>query len=237
MPEQQRKLYLIPSTLGNPDIVRVIPPFNIAIISTLEHFVVEDERSARRFLIHCGYKGDIQSIHFHTLNEHTAKLDVPAIFRDSGTADLGMISEAGLPAVADPGAQLVEEAYRLNIKVIPLSGPSSLMLALMASGLNGQHFAFNGYLPVKGPERAAKIKLLEKRSEMEKQTQLFIEAPYRNNQLAEAFLSTCKPSTQLCIAMNLTLGDEWVQTLTISEWRKNPLPDLKKKPAVFLLQA
>jgi 16S rRNA (cytidine1402-2'-O)-methyltransferase len=206
-------------------------------MQSLTHFVVEEEKTARRFLIRCGYKNGFDSVHFYTLNEHTSKRDVPAIFIDSGASNLGMISEAGLPAVADPGALLVEEAYRLNIRVIPLAGTSSIMLALMASGLNGQQFAFNGYLPVKGHERNLSIKFYEKRSESERQSQIFIEAPYRNNQLTEALLESCKPATRLCIAVNLTLPDEWIRTRTIREWRLHPPPDLKRQPAVFILLA
>jgi 16S rRNA (cytidine1402-2'-O)-methyltransferase len=237
MADKTRHLYLIPSTLGDSLITHVIPPFNLDVIQTLSHFVVEEERTARRFLIRCGYKHDINSIHFYTLNEHTSRHEVPSIFTDSGSSDLGLISEAGVPAVADPGALLIEEAFRLKFRIVPLTGPSSIILALMASGMNGQQFAFNGYLPIKGPERIARIRFYEKRSEAEKQSQLFIEAPYRNNQLIGAFLSGCKPGTRLCIAANLTLADEWIRTMTIHEWKQSPPPDLKRIPAVFILQA
>ncbi|HJZ40930.1 MAG TPA: SAM-dependent methyltransferase, partial [Bacteroidales bacterium] len=147
-----------------------------------------------------------------------------------------LLSDAGVPAVADPGAALVEEAYRLNMRVIPLAGPSSIILALMASGLNGQNFAFNGYLPVKSPERINRLRYLEKRSEVEKQSQLFIETPYRNNQLTATLLENCKPGTRLCIAANITLPGEWIRTRTVQAWRKQPPPDLNKQPAVFILQ-
>lgn len=230
-----RKLYLIPSTLGDSDISQVIPGFNLQVISGLSHFVVEEEKTARRFLIKCGLR-NIESMKFYLLNEHSSVHDVPQIFAGSGNADLGLLSEAGLPGVADPGAMMVAEAHRRNIRVIPLSGPSSLMLALMASGLNGQQFAFNGYLPVKPEEKASKIRFFEKKSVAENQTQIFIEAPYRNNQLLESFLIHLKPETRLCIAMNLTLHDEWVSTKQIKDWKRNPPPDLKKKPAVFLFQ-
>jgi 16S rRNA (cytidine1402-2'-O)-methyltransferase len=233
----EKRLYLIPSTLGDSALNQVIPDYNLEIIKSLRHFVVEEEKTARRFLIRCGYLPPFDAVKFYTLNEHTRELEIPEIYTDSGESDLGMISEAGVPAIADPGALLVEYAYRLNIKVVPLSGPSSLVLALMASGLNGQHFAFNGYLPVKGPERSSRIKFIEKRSESEGQSQLFIEAPYRNNQLIMALLETCKPTTRLCIAVNLTLGEEWIRTKTIREWRQQAPPDLKRQPAVFILQA
>jgi 16S rRNA (cytidine1402-2'-O)-methyltransferase len=237
MPSSDRKLYLIPSTLGDSPVSKVIPTFNLEIIQSISHFVVEEERTARRFLIKCGYKNDIGSVQFYTLNEHTASADVPAIFVNSGINSLGLLSEAGLPGIADPGALLVEEAHRLNIQVIPLSGPSSLFMALMASGMNGQQFAFNGYLPVKGHERLARIRFFEKRSESEKQSQLFIEAPYRNDQLLLSFLEALRPSTRLCIAVNISLDEEWICTKTIHDWKKQPLPDLKRKPAVFIIMA
>jgi len=229
-------LYLIPSLLGDTPVNRVLPEYNLTVIRSLRFFVVEDERSARRFLVRCGYP-DVGSAVLSLLNEHTSLSDVPPMFDACGNNDLGLISEAGLPAVADPGAALVEEALRRNRRVVPLTGPSSLMLALMASGLNGQQFAFNGYLPVKDPERSTRIRFYEKRSEMENQSQLFIETPYRNNQLAELLLRICKAETRLCIAVNITLGNEWIITRTIREWKQSPPPDLKKQPAVFILQA
>jgi 16S rRNA (cytidine1402-2'-O)-methyltransferase len=237
MQEFDKQLFLIPSTLSDSNIHQVIPAYNLEVIQKLTHFVVEEERTARRFLISCGYKNDIHSIHFYILNEHNSYTDVPAIFSDSASASLGLISEAGLPAVADPGAMLVAEAHRLGIRVIPLAGPSSMFMALMASGLNGQRFAFNGYLPVKPDERATRIKFYEKRSEGENQSQIFIEAPYRNNQLTEALLANLKPTTRLCLAVRLTSEDEWIRTKTVMEWRKNPPPDIKKKPAVFIFLA
>jgi 16S rRNA (cytidine1402-2'-O)-methyltransferase len=232
-----RSLYLIPATLGESPVSQVIPAGNLEIMQRLIHFVVEEEKTARRFLVHCGLKDRLESVRFYLLNEHSREQEIPAIFTDSGDHDLGLISEAGVPAVADPGAQLVAEAYSRNFRVIPLAGPSSLILALMASGLNGQCFAFNGYLPVKTQERTGKIRFFEKRSETEKQSQIFIETPYRNNQMAEALLLNCKPGTRLCIAANLTLADEWIRTKTIREWKINPPPDLKGKPAVFILLA
>jgi 16S rRNA (cytidine1402-2'-O)-methyltransferase len=232
----QRNLYLIPSTLGDTPAQQVLPLPNLDIIRSLDHFVVEELRTARRFLVRCGYGKPIDSVQFYLLNEHTPEEEVPGFFSAAGYADMGLISEAGLPAVADPGSVLVREAYKLNFKVIPLVGPSSIMLALMASGLNGQNFAFNGYLPAKNPERAGRIRFLEKRSENEKQSQVFIETPYRNNHLIETLLEVCKPLTRLCIAANITLENEWIRTKTIREWKIQPPPDLKKQPAVFILQ-
>lgn len=237
MNNKERCLYLIPSTLGDSPLNQVIPAGNLEIMQSLRHFVVEEVKTARRFLIRCGFKDNLDAVHLYTLNEHTREKEIPSLFTDAGEEDLGLISEAGVPAVADPGAKLVETAHRLNIRVIPLAGPSSLILALMASGLNGQCFAFNGYLPVKSYERNNKIRLFEKRSETEKQSQLFIEAPYRNNQLTESLLGNCKPGTRLCIAVNLTLNKEWIRTKSIREWRLHPPPDLNRQPAVFILMA
>ncbi len=233
----QRNLYLIPSTLGDTPAQQVMPSPNFDIIRSLDHFVVEELRTARRFLVRCGYAKPIDSVQFFLLNEHTPDQDVPAFFSAAGYGNMGLISEAGLPAVADPGSVLVREAYKLNYKVIPLVGPSSIMLALMASGLNGQNFAFNGYLPVKNPERASRIRFLEKRSESEMQSQIFIETPYRNHHLIETLLEVCKPMTRLCIAANITLENEWICTKRIQEWKMQPPPDLKKQPAVFILQS
>jgi len=233
----ERKLYLIPSTLGDTEITKVIPAYNLNIMNTLAHFVVEEERTARRFLIRCGYTGNINTILLYLLNEHTPSSEIPLIFTRTGASDLGLISEAGLPGVADPGALLVQEAHRLNIKVVPLAGPSSLLIALMASGLNGQQFSFNGYLPVKPHERSSRIRFFEKRSETENQSQIFIETPYRNNQLLDALISNLKSSTRLCIAVNLTLNGEWIKTKMIRDWKLIPPPDLKRQPAVFIFQA
>jgi len=233
----QRNLYLIPSTLGDTPAQQVMPSHNFDIIRSLDHFVVEELRTARRFLIRCGYAKPIDSVQFFLLNEHTPDQDVPAFFSAAGYGNMGLISEAGLPAVADPGSVLVREAFKQNYKVIPLVGPSSIMLALMASGLNGQNFAFNGYLPVKNPERASRIRFLEKRSESDKQSQIFIETPYRNHHLIETLLEVCKPLTSLCIAANITLENEWICTKRIQEWKIQPPPDLKKQPAVFILQS
>lgn len=233
----QRNLYLIPSTLGDTPAQQVLPSPNLDIIRSLDHFAVEELRTARRFLVRCGYARPIDDIKFYVLNEHTPEQDVPGFFSASGYADMGLISEAGLPAIADPGSVLVKEAYKLNYRVIPMVGPSSIMMALMASGLNGQNFAFNGYLPVKNPERAGRIRFLEKRSESEMQSQIFIETPYRNHHLIETLLEVCKPMTRLCIAANITLENEWICTKPIRDWKIQPPPDLKKQPAVFILQA
>jgi 16S rRNA (cytidine1402-2'-O)-methyltransferase len=232
-----RNLYLIPSLLGETPAEMVLPSVNLEIIRSLRHFIVEEEKTARRFLIRCGYNRSLDSVIFYILNEHTPVQDIPVFFSLSAESHLGLLSEAGLPAVADPGSALVEEAHRLGIKVIPLVGPSSIFMALMASGLNGQNFTFHGYLPVKNPARENRIRQIEKRSELENQSQIFIEAPYRNNQLVSALLNVCKPGTRLCMAANITLHEEWIRMKSIRDWQKSPPPDLKRQPMVFILQA
>jgi 16S rRNA (cytidine1402-2'-O)-methyltransferase len=228
-------LYLIPSTLGDVGPQDVIPLKTLQILKKLEFFIVEEERTARRFLIKAGINKPVDSLTFYILNEHTGKERLESFFENSGKVDMGLLSEAGAPAVADPGTDLIRMAHRSGFKVVPLVGPSSILLAVMASGLSGQHFAFNGYLPVKINERSARIRFLEKRSLLENQAQLFIEAPYRNNQLMKSIMETCTPETWLCIASNLTLEDEWISTRTVAEWKRE-IPDLNKQPAVFVIQ-
>ncbi len=232
----QKTLYLIPTLLGDTPSGMVLPPHVTEVIMRLKHFITEDIKSARRFLIRAGYDPSFGKTVFHVLNEHTSPLDIPAILNATGH-ETGLMSEAGVPAVADPGADLIREAHVRNIKVVPLVGPSSVLLALMASGLNGQRFAFNGYLPVKDDERRKRIRELEHRSSLEKESQLFIEAPYRNNQLTRALLQCCRKSTLLCIAANLTTSMEWIKTRTIGEWSRGHLPDLNRQPAVFIIQS
>ena len=228
-------LYLIPSTLGDVSPQDVIPQKTLQILKKLDHFIVEEERTARRFLIKAGINKPVDAITFFILNEHTGKENLSSFFENSGNTDMGLLSEAGVPAVADPGTDLIRVAHRMGFRVVPLVGPSSVLLAVMASGLNGQNFAFTGYLPVKTDERAARIRFLEKRSLMENQAQVFIEAPYRNNQLMKSILETCSPETWLCIASNITLEKEWISTRTIAEWKRE-IPDLNKQPSVFILQ-
>ena len=230
------KLYLIPSPLGDTSIETVIPQGTLDILRSLRFFIVEELRTARRYLSKAGIETPIEQLVFSELNEHTPETEVPALLKPllAGN-DAGMISEAGLPAVADPGANLVALAQRRNIEVIPLVGPSSMFLALMASGLNGQSFAFSGYLPVKAPERKQRIRQLEKRSVSERQTQLFMETPYRNNALLADLLLCCAPDTRLCIAANITMPDAFIRTMTIAQWKKTTV-DIHKKPCIFLLQ-
>lgn len=229
-------LYLIPTTLGSDDFGRCIPEHVASVTRGLRHFIVEDVRTARRYLSKLKMSVPIEELSFYELNEHTKPEELAALLQPLQNGnDVGLMSEAGVPAIADPGKDVVRIAHQKGIKVAPLVGPSSILLALMASGLNGQSFAFNGYLPVKDQERAQRIRTLEKRSAQENQAQVFIEAPYRNAKLFEAFLATCNGNTMLCVAVNLTLDDELVQTLSIAEWKKMKL-DINKKPCIFIMQ-
>jgi len=231
-------LHLIPTTLGEYEPAAVLPAPLLEQILHLRHFVVEETRTARRFLSAAGLKGQIGSLVFRELNEHTPAAETEELlelFRDETGApcDVGLLSEAGLPAVADPGARLVALCHRKGIRVVPHTGPSSLMLALMASGLDGQRFAFRGYLPAKGEERKKAIRECEKDSARRTETQLFIETPYRNDSLMEDLLQVLSPDTRLCIAADLTLPTETVLTRTVREWRSAPLR-IGKRPCVFL---
>ena len=234
---EKGKLYLIPSPLGDNDPAEVIPQPVLDSLRGFRTFVVEEIRTARRYLSKAGLKGTIGELEFHELNEHTEQSTVEGYLKlfDNGN-DVALISEAGLPAVADPGAQLVALAHRHGIEVVPAVGPSSLMMSLMASGLNGQSFAFCGYIPAKTEERKSKLKLLEKISGQLKQTQIIIETPYRNDSLLKDILSTCSPSTRLCIAANITMPDAYIKTKTVSQWKKENLI-IGKRPCVFLILA
>ena len=204
-------------------------------IGRIRTYVVEEVRTARRFLSRAGLKGKIDTLEFHELNEHTSSEQIEdylGLFERG--EDIGLISEAGLPAVADPGAQLVALCHKRGIEVVPLVGPSSLMLALMASGLNGQSFAFCGYIPAKSDERKSRLKVLEKVSSQLNQTQIIIETPYRNDSLLSDILSVCNPSTRLCIAADITLPTAYIRTASIGDWKKN-VPTIGKRPCVFLL--
>lgn len=228
-------LYLIPVTLGDTTIERVLPAYNKEVIQGIRHFIVEDIRSARRFLKKVDSSIDIDALTFYPLNKHTPMEAVASYLQPLQKGEpMGVISEAGCPAVADPGADVVAIAQQKGLKVVPLVGPSSILLSVMGSGFNGQSFAFNGYLPIEPPERAKKLKLLEQRVYTEHQTQLFIETPYRNNKMLEDILHNCRPQTKLCIAANVTCEDEYICTRTIKEW-KGKLPDLNKIPCIFLL--
>ncbi len=231
------KVYLIPNTIGDTKTGEVIPAGVIQILHSLNHFIVEDIRNARRFLIKTVYPLQIDHIVFFELNKHTSSLDIPGFLDPCAEGiDIGIISEAGVPAVADPGALIVEIAHKRGIRVVPLTGPSSILLALMASGLNGQNFVFRGYLPVDKKELSSALKEMEIRSKRENQTQIFIETPYRNKRLFEEILKICNPATRLCIAKNITTSEESIEVRSIEGWRKTRA-DLDKQPAVFLIQA
>ena len=237
MTENKGSLFLIPSPLGENDPAEVIPGPVLKSLENFRTFVVEEVRTARRYLSKAGLKGRISELEFHELNEHTDQGTIEGYLKlfDDGN-DVALISEAGLPAVADPGAQLVALAHRHGIKVIPAVGPSSLMLALMSSGLNGQSFAFCGYIPAKTDERKSRLKTLEKVSAQLKQTQIIIETPYRNDSLFADMISSCSPSTRICVAANITMPDAYIKTKTAGEWKKCGLT-IGKRPCVFLLLA
>ena len=228
------KLYLIPTPLGEGSPSEVLPAPVLTLLPTLRRFVVEEVRTARRFLSLAGLKGHIGDLEFYELNEHTAPAQAEGylqLFADG--CNVGLLSEAGLPAVADPGALLVALCHRHGIEVVPLVGPSSLMLALMASGLNGQSFAFVGYIPAKSEERRAALKQLERRSSAAHQTQILIETPYRNDALLSDMLQCLSGTVRLCIAANLTCPDAFIRTRTVAQWKKEPVT-IGKRPCVFL---
>lgn len=231
-------LYLIPCPISDDTAVAdVTPAANQAIIDRLDYFIVENTRSARRFLSKSGYAKAIDEATFVELNEHTTSPTEIARMIEPLKAgrSAGVISEAGVPAVADPGQAVVELCHKHNIRVVPLVGPSSILMAVMASGLSGQSFAFNGYLPIKEPERSKTIKRLESRARTEHQSQLFIEAPYRNVKLLEQMLKSLNPDTRLCIACDITSKSEYIRTQTVAQWRKSSLPDIQKRPTIFII--
>ena len=228
-------LYLIPNLLGETPVEQVLPPYNREIILGIRHFIVEDVRTARRFLKLVDRSIDIDQLTFYALNKHTNPEEVSSMLKplEEGSP-MGVISEAGCPAVADPGADVVAIAQRKGLLVIPLVGPSSIILAVMGSGFNGQSFAFNGYLPIEPEDRIKTLKKLEQRAYTENQTQLFIETPYRNAKMMADILKACRPQTHLCIAAGLTTKEEYIRTRTIKEWR-GKLPQLDKIPCIFLI--
>ena len=237
MENNKGRLYLIPSPLGDNDPAEVIPAPVLDSLKGFRTFVVEEVRTARRYLSKAGLKGQIGELQFFELNEHTDPATVEGYLKlfDGGN-DVALISEAGLPAVADPGAQLVALAHGHGIEVVPAVGPSSLMLALMASGLNGQSFAFCGYIPAKTDERRNRLKTLEKVSAQLRQTQILIETPYRNDSLFADILSVCGAGTKVCVAANITMPDAYIRTKKVSEWKKESLV-IGKRPCVFLILA
>lgn len=229
------KIYLVPVTLGGENYNYVIPSSVISLTRNIRYFVVEEIRSARRYLRLIDKTFPIEESHFEVLNEHTGDKDISNYLDPCFEGfDLGLMSEAGLPGIADPGARLIKIAHKRGIRVIPLSGPSSIIMALTSSGLNGQNFTFNGYLPVKQPERESKLKELERRAH-DGFAQIFIETPYRSQKMLESILEICNKDLMLCIAADISLNSESIVTMSISGW-KLKIPDLKDRLVVFILQ-
>lgn len=228
-------LYLIPVALGGDDITSVLSPALLDKLPGIRHFIAENPKSARQFLKAAGYPHALSGVEIEVLNEHTAAAEVPRLLTPLLTGqNCGLVSEAGCPAVADPGAMLVRLAHESNIRVIPLVGPSAILLALMASGMNGQRFAFHGYLPIKQDEKQHKIQELERVSSELNTTQIFIEAPYRNQALLQSLLKACHPATLLCLATDITATGETIRTQTVAQWKKAP-PQINRRPTVFLI--
>ena len=231
-------LYLIPVTLGETTIAQVLPAYNHEVIMGIRHFIVENVRSARRFLRQTDREFPIDESTFCEMGKHADEKQFSQYLQPLREGKpVGVISEAGCPAVADPGADIVSIAQREGLTVVPLVGPNSMIMAVMSSGLGGQSFAFNGYLPVEPADRAKRLKMLETRAWTEGQTQLFIETPYRNQKMFQSLLTTLRPQTRLCIAAGITTQEEYIRTLRISEWKSTKLPDLSKVPAIFLINS
>lgn len=231
------KLYLIPTTLGENEPLEVLPISIKRAIEQIDHYIVENEKSARRFIKKISPRKSQPGLQIEILNKYTESSELPSFLNPCLKGiNVGILSEAGCPGIADPGAEVVKIAHQKNIQIVPLVGPSSLILALMASGMNGQNFAFNGYLPIDSNDRKKSIKLLEKRSKDLNQSQLFIETPYRNEKLLQELLKTLANNTMLCIACDITLPTEFIATKSISEWKLTKA-DINKRPAIFIIQA
>ncbi|KQN33993.1 SAM-dependent methyltransferase [Pedobacter sp. Leaf41] len=231
---QNGTLYLIPVPLAEEVSHKTFTPYLVDTINQIDTYIVENSKTARRFLKEAGLKTPQKDLIVHDYGKHN-RTDLGQFFNElKGGKDVGLMSEAGCPGIADPGAEIVAEAHKLGIKVVPLVGPSSILLALMASGFNGQSFAFWGYLPIDKEQRTKRIKDLDLSASRYKQTQIFIETPFRNNQLFEEVLKSCKPNTQICVASNLTAEDEFIKTQSVYNWRKEEI-DLHKKPTIFLM--
>jgi len=228
-------LYLIPVTLGETEIDRVLPSYNREVILNIRHFVVEDLRSARRFLKKTDREINIDNLTFYELNQHTPPEIIESYLKPLMQGEsVGVISEAGCPAIADPGADVVRLAQANGFTVIPLVGPSSILMSLMASGFNGQSFAFHGYLPIEATERVKMIHKLEARAYSEDQTQIFIETPYRNEKMLEDMIKNCRQETKLCVAANISCEDEWIVTKRIKAWASKKV-EIGRRPCIFLI--
>lgn len=229
-------LYLIPCRLGENSPLEVLPLLVKKAVENIDHYIVEHEKSARRFIKAVASKKSQSSLHIEEINKFTKPQDIPQMLEPCLKGqDVGVISDAGCPGIADPGAAVVAEAHKNGIKVVPLVGPSSILLAMMASGFNGQNFAFNGYLPIDKAERKAKIKQLEKRSIQDNQSQLFIETPYRNNQMLESLTTALQKNTDICVACDITLSTEFIRTESTQNWKRIKV-DLHKRPTMFIIQ-
>ncbi|GAB5472708.1 MAG: SAM-dependent methyltransferase [Maribacter sp.] len=230
------KLVLIPTTLGNNEPLEVLPISIKRAIEDIDYYIVENEKTARRFIKKISPRKSQPNLHIETLNKYTEAASLPGFLRPCLEGfDVGILSEAGCPAIADPGSEVVKLAHEKRIRVVPLVGPSSIVLALMASGFNGQSFAFNGYLPIDSVERRKAIKKMERHSIEQQQSQLCIETPYRNDKLLADMLKSLAPGTQICIACDITLNTEYIATKTVSDWKKE-VPELHKRPAIFIIQ-
>lgn len=228
-------LFLIPVGLGGDDLSRVLPAYNTEVVQQIRHFIVEEVRTARRFLRQIDPQFDIDGSTFYPMGKHADAALFETYLRPLAEGKpVGVISEAGCPAVADPGADVVAIAQRKGYRVVPLVGPSSMIMSVMASGLNGQSYAFVGYLPIDPSERTRRIKQLETRALQEHQTQLCIETPYRNAKLMATLLSVLNPRTRVCVAAGITTENEWIRTHTVAEWKREQLPDLSHTPTIFL---
>ena len=236
MENKKGNIYLIPCTLGETPPLEVLPLLVKKAIENIDHYIVEHEKSARRFIKSVASKKQQNSLHIEEINKFTKPQEIPQMLEPCFNGfDVGIISDAGCPGIADPGAAVVEQAHQKSIKVVPLVGPSSILLALMASGFNGQNFAFNGYLPIDKVERKLKIKQLEKKSIVENQSQLFIETPYRNNQMLESLVKTLQNTTGICVACDITLSTQYIRTAPVKQWKRIKV-DLHKRPAIFIIQ-
>ncbi|MCF6307991.1 MAG: SAM-dependent methyltransferase [Flavobacteriaceae bacterium] len=234
--QPQGNLYLIPCTLGETAPLEVLPLLVKKAVEEIDIYIVENEKIARRFIKNICPKKSQPDLHISLINKYTEASEIPNMLLPClDGQDVGVISDAGCPGIADPGAAVVEQAHLKGIKVVPLVGPSSILLAMMASGFNGQNFSFNGYLPIDKRERRIEIKRLERLSEEQNQSQLFIETPYRNNQMLESIISTLQPQSKLCVACDITLSTEYIKTLTANEWKKTKV-DLHKRPTLFIIQ-
>ncbi len=236
MKKEKGNLYLIPCTLGDTPPLEVLPFLVKKAVEEIDYYVVEHEKSARRFIKSISPNKSQADLHLSEINKYTAPEEIPSMITPCLEGkDVGVISDAGCPGIADPGALVVQEAHKQGIKVVPLVGPSSILLAMMASGFNGQNFAFNGYLPIDKQERKAAIKRLEKMSGDYDQAQAFIETPYRNNQMLESLITSLNKNTSICVACDITLPTEYIKTFTVNEWKRKKV-DLNKRPTLFIIQ-